>query len=80
MKTPIQNFESHMAAYCESKGFAPNSKHELWQSCMSRFETYSDAFKSVMPYKFFVENVINEKPKAEMHPIFSQLLKPFGIQ
>lgn len=74
------NFEMHMRTYAESKGFVPDMSGQLWVNVFEKFNQYSDSFKSVMPYKFFVENCICEKHESNMHPIFSSLLTPFGIK
>lgn len=52
-------FEKLFEQYSQEKGFTPNSKGSLWNSCLNKFNLYSEWYKHVMTYEFFKKNIIN---------------------
>lgn len=54
----MENFINHMNTYAESKGFVWVQGSPAWRNALSRFNIYSEGYKSAMPYWFFLKNVI----------------------
>lgn len=53
----MENFTNHLTKFAASKGFAIVTGSPFYNSCLKNFNVYSEWYKSVMPYEFFVQNI-----------------------
>jgi len=54
----MKNFEKLMNTYSSNLGFVWVEGSEMWNTIKRNFDIYSDLFKSIMGYDFFIKNCV----------------------
>lgn len=53
-----ENFQKLMNTYSQKHGFVFIEGSTMWNSIKKHFDIYSDWFKSIMGYNFFIKNCV----------------------